>query len=173
MWSRNLNTVWDEFLGDRLFENAIDERRFPGAGNPRHRHEAAQRNLDRHILQVVEAGTVDGEPVFAKSPVLLRKRDLLDACEEFSGDRFRGVPKITHAAFSSDVPTLQPSDWADVHQVIGRFDGFFVMLDHQHCVATIPQFFEGADELLVVALVQANGGFIQDIKHPLESGSKL
>ena len=173
VWSRNVHAVRNELLGERFFENAVNQRGLPRARDSRNRHKAAQRDFDRHRLQVVEASTVDGEPTFGKRPPLLRERDLLKAREEFSRDRLRGVPEIAHTALGGDVSALQSGDRANVHQVIGGLDGLLVMLNHQHGVAAIPQFFQCPDQLLVVVLVQADGRLIQDVKHPLESGPKL
>ena len=62
---------------------------------------------------------------------------------------------------------------ADVHDVVGAADGFFVVLHDQHRVAQILQMGEGAQQPGVVPLVQADGGFVQDVHHAHQAGADL
>ena len=47
------------------------------------------------------------------------------------------------------------------------------MLDHQHAVAYIAQMFEGVDQAVVVALVQADAGFVQHVHHSSQARANL
>ena len=62
---------------------------------------------------------------------------------------------------------------ADVHQVVGGAHGVLVVLHHDEGVAHVPQLLQGAQELGVVPLVQADAGLVQDIEHPHEGGADL
>ena len=50
-----------------------------------------------------------------------------------------------------------------VHQIIGGADGVFVVFDDNHRVADVAQAGEGGKQSVVVALVEADGGFVQHI----------
>ena len=62
---------------------------------------------------------------------------------------------------------------ADVDHVVGYADGVLVVLDHQDGVAEIPEPLESLDQLVVVALVEADGGLIEDVEDPDEAGADL
>jgi len=47
------------------------------------------------------------------------------------------------------------------------------VLDHQHGVAEIAQPRQGVQQLAVVARVQADGGFVQDVQHTAQAGADL
>ena len=52
-------------------------------------------------------------------------------------------------------------------------DRFFVVLDHQHRVAEVAQVLERGEQALVVALVQADGGLVEDVQHAGETRAHL
>ena len=62
---------------------------------------------------------------------------------------------------------------SDVHDPVGRFDGVFVVFDHDERVAEITQGDERLDQSAVVALVQADAWFIENVEHPGEAGPDL
>ena len=45
--------------------------------------------------------------------------------------------------------------------------------DHNHAVAQIAQAFEGGEQAVVVALVQADGGFVQYVHHTGQAAADL
>ena len=47
------------------------------------------------------------------------------------------------------------------------------MLDYDEGVAQIPQLFEGGEQLVVVALVQADGGLVENVEHAHEARADL
>jgi len=57
--------------------------------------------------------------------------------------------------------------------MVRRHDGFFVMLDHDDGIADIPQVAQRAEQAFVVALVQADGGLIEDIHDTDQAGAYL
>ena len=54
---------------------------------------------------------------------------------------------------------------ADVDDVVGLQDRVLVMLDHEHGIAEVAQMLERVEQPRVVALMQADGGLVQHIKH--------
>jgi hypothetical protein len=55
----------------------------------------------------------------------------------------------------------------------GGLHGFPVMLHHHQGVADIPEVTQGAQQLDVVPLVQADGGLVEDVEDPGELRSHL
>ena len=62
---------------------------------------------------------------------------------------------------------------ADVNDVVGAANGFFVMLDHHQGVAFVAQGAQGVQQNMVVACMQANGGFVQHIANALQMAAQL
>ena len=62
---------------------------------------------------------------------------------------------------------------ADVDDVVGGADGVFVVLDDDDGVADVGEVSEGSDEAVVVALVEADGGLVEDVAGSDESGADL
>ena len=62
---------------------------------------------------------------------------------------------------------------ADVHDVVRTEDGPLVVFHHDDGVTEVPEVEQGLQQPVVVALVQADRGFVQHIHHPHESGSDL
>ena len=53
---------------------------------------------------------------------------------------------------------------AEVVEAVGSLQDFAVMLDHDDCVAEVSQFDEGVQQPTVVAGMQADGRFVQDLQ---------
>ena len=62
---------------------------------------------------------------------------------------------------------------ADVDEVISSADRIFVMFHHNHSVADITQVKQGFEQSVIVALVQADRGFIKNIHHTDQAGADL
>jgi len=62
---------------------------------------------------------------------------------------------------------------AQVDHVVGGADGPLVVLHHDHGVAEVAQALERADQLRVVALVQADRGLVEDVEHTHEARADL
>ena len=62
--------------------------------------------------------------------------------------------------------TVNPGAGTKVDDVICHADGFLVVLNHHHRIADIPHSAKGAEQLLVIPLVKANAGLVEDIDHP-------
>ena len=60
-----------------------------------------------------------------------------------------------------------------IDDVVGGADGVLVVLDDDHGVALVAQALERVYEPVVVALVQADGGLVEDIEHAHEAGADL
>ena len=68
-------------------------------------------------------------------------------------------------AHGDDTATVFTGAGPHVDDVIGRPDGLLVVLHHDHRVSQLAEAFERAQELGVVALVQADRRLIEDVQH--------
>ena len=78
-----------------------------------------------------------------------------------------GVPAATIS------PPWTPRAGAYVDDIVGCPHGVLVMLHHQQGVPQVPQVLHGFQQHIVVPLVQADGGLVQDIQDPHEGGADL
>ena len=62
---------------------------------------------------------------------------------------------------------------ADIHDIIRREHGILVMLHHNQGITQIPQTLQGRQQLIVVPLMQADAGLVQDIGHAHQAGADL
>ena len=76
-------------------------------------------------------------------------------------------------AGDDDVAAVRAGAGADVDQVVGGADAVLVVLDHEDGVADVAQAVERADQARVVALVQADGGLVEDVADADEAGADL
>jgi hypothetical protein len=62
---------------------------------------------------------------------------------------------------------------AKVNHPISGADGFIIVLHHQDGVAQVAQAFQRVQQAAVIARVQADGRFVQNIEHPHQLGTDL
>jgi nucleotide-binding universal stress UspA family protein len=68
-------------------------------------------------------------------------------------------------SLGDDVAAMDASTGADVDDVVGAADRFLVVLDDDHRVADVAQLLQRLQQALVVALVQTDRRFVEDIEH--------
>ncbi len=99
--------------------------------------------------------------------------DLDFAGEVLAGDGRWVVHDLLRGAFGDEVAAVLAGAGAEVEDVVGVADGVFVVLDDEDGVAEVAEVFEGGDEALVVALVEADGGLVEDVEDAAEAGADL
>ncbi len=68
---------------------------------------------------------------------------------------------------------MLPGPRADIHDIVRRPHGILVVLHHQHRVAQVPQMDQGVQQLVIIPLVEADAGLIQDIRHAHQTRADL
>ena len=53
----------------------------------------------------------------------------------------------------------------DIYDVVCTADSVLIVFHHQYRIAQVAQVGEGGEQSLVVALVQADGGLVEDVHH--------
>ena len=93
--------------------------------------------------------------------------------QQAAGDRGRIALQIGRRALRHDLPAQASGTRADVDQMMGAADGFLVMLHHHQGVALSLELRQRIEQDAVVARMQADGGFIQDVAHPAQVRAQL
>ena len=71
-------------------------------------------------------------------------------------------------AFRHHLAAMHAGAGAHVHHIVGGHDRVLVMLDDDDRVAEIAEVLEGFEEPRIVALMQADGGLVEDVEHARE-----
>ena len=79
--------------------------------------------------------------------------------------REAGFHHLIGRPLGHDVAAVDSGAGADIDDVVCHLDGVLIMLDDDHGVADVAEVTEGFEKPGVVALVQADGGFIKDIEN--------
>src|SRR6185436_19394137 len=69
--------------------------------------------------------------------------------------------------------TVNTSARAEVENVIGAADGIFVVLDNEDGIAEVTKAFEGFEEAFVIALVQADARFVENVENTDKASADL
>ncbi len=160
-------------LGERAVEDVVDEGAFAAAADAGDHGHDAERDADGQVLQVVLARAGDGEPLAGEGARLGAVQHGGGAGEIASGERLGAGHDLGRRALGDDVAAETARAGAEVEHVVGVADGVFVVLDDQHGVAQVAQLLEGLNQPVVVALVQADGGLVEDVEHAAQPRADL
>ena len=95
------------------------------------------------------------------------------AGEIAAGERLGAGHDLCRRALGDDVAAQAAGAGAEIENIVGVADGLFVVLDDEDGVAQVAQPFEGLDEAVVVALMQADGGLVENVEHAAQAGADL
>jgi hypothetical protein len=93
--------------------------------------------------------------------------------EALTGDGILVAQEFLEGTAGDDVTALSSRARTEVDDVIGAAHGGVVVLDDHEGVAARFEAGEGVEKLFVVAWVESDGGFIEDIKDAGEVGAEL
>ena len=162
-------------LGHGRVQGVIDQGRLARAGHPRHTGHQADGDVNRDAFEVVSTGVVQlqARGLRVKHPAFGGHLDAQRPTEVASGEAVGIVGDVLRRTLGEHAPTMHTSARPHVHHVIGGTDHVFVVLDDEHAVAQVAQVLEGADESVVVALVQPDAGLIEHIHHARQARANL
>ena len=83
------------------------------------------------------------------------------------------MSRSARAAVDDDFAPADCRPGPKVDDLVGFPDRLFVMFDDDDGIAHIAQMFEGVDQLLIVARMQADGGFIENVGDADKSAANL
>ena len=154
-------------------ENVIDERRFSRAADAGDADEETERNLDVDVLKVIVPSADDTEPLLAAGPALRRNQNLFLAGKVLSGEAVRMHYDVREGAGCHHLAAADAGARTEINEIVGRPHGLLVVLDDDDGVAHVAEFFEAAEQAVVVAWVQADARLVENIEHTNESAADL
>ena len=151
-------------LAEDGVERVAHQGALAAAAHPGHADELAQRQRQVHVLQVVAGGPEQLDlPAIAGAP--LPGHGNAEVAAEVAGRGAFALHQVARVALGHDAPAMLAGAGADIDQVVGAHHHLPVVLHHQHAVAAIAQFAQAADEAAVVARMQPDARFVQDVEH--------
>ena len=124
------------------------------------------------MLEVVDRAALYFELFAAALAAHLGHGDEFSAGEILTGDGI-ALQQLVHRALKYDLAAVAARARANVHDMIGREHGVLVVLDHDQRIAEVAQTLKGREQLVVVALMQADGRLVEDIQHAHERRADL
>ena len=116
------------------------------------------------MLQIVAAATAESQHMAIARTSHGRDRDGSLAVEVLGGNGV-GLQHVFDGALKHHLAALPSGTGTDVDDVVGMQHHVAVVLDDDDRIADVAQLFERVDEPVVVALVQSNAGFVEDVEH--------
>jgi hypothetical protein len=160
--------------GRQRIQRAVDQRGLAGAGHAGDAGQQAQGDLEIDALQVVAGGAASRSWRFGSGAWRFFGSSMRASAGKVGAGQGRlfGHDGVG-VALGHDRAAVHAGAGTDVDDVVGGADGVLVVLHHQHRVAQIAQVREGAQQALVVALVQADGRLVEDVHHAHQPGADL
>ena len=152
-------------VGQGRRERIGDKRAFARARYAGDHGERANGHLKRNVFQVILRGTrhLDGSTLGMAAG--LGHLDLTTARQIVCRERALRLHNLSGSSRRDHFPAALARAGPHVDHEVGAADGVLVVLDHDDGVAEIAQVLQRGDKPLVVALMQADRRFVQDIKH--------
>ena len=156
-----------------LIQHLVDQTGLSGAGNAGDTGEGPQGNGYVNILQIVLRCPGNRQEFAVSFPPLTGKGDYFHAGQVLSGDGILAGDDLIQGARSHDLTAAAARTGAHIHDEVRSAHGVLVMLHHDQGVADIPQMLQSSQKLIIVPLVQADRGFVQNIQHAHQGGTDL
>ena len=102
-----------------------------------------------------------------------RHLDCVAACQKAPGDAAVAVCHVGRRAGRHHLAAPLARAGAKVDHPVGCTDCLFVVLDHDHGVALVAEGLQSAEQLDVVAGMQADRRLVEHVEHPREAGADL
>ena len=119
------------------------------------------------------AGGTSAEGLSIAFQAFLRHGNVSLAGEKLPGDGAFAGRDLIRCSGKDQSASIAPGAWPQVNQPIGCSHGIEIMLDDDDCIAQIAQAGQGGEQFFIVALMQADAGFVKNIQHPHQSAADL
>ena len=116
---------------------------------------------------------MDGDLLAAALAAGRGERDRAAAGEVIGGEAGLAGEEVVERAGADHFAAVDSGAGAHVDDMVGGADAVLVMLDHQHGVAERFEALEGFEEAVVVLLVEADRGLVEDVEDAGEAGADL
>ena len=118
-------------------------------------------------------GTANGECGVRRPAALCRRRDAPPPGQKRARDRPRSRDDGRQRPRRDNLAALLAGAGTDVHQVVGRAHGGFIVLDYEHRVAQVAEGKQRGDEALLIAGMEADARLVQHVDDALQLGADL
>ena len=146
----------------------------PRAADAGDADEHAERNLDVDVLEIVVRRRRRSCSLFSLGARRVRRDfDLALAREKLPGDAALLFADLVERACDDDLAAAHAGAGAEVDDVVGGPHRVFVMLDDDDRVAQVAQPFERAEQAIVVARMQADRRFVENVEHADQAAADL
>ena len=156
-----------------LIDDLVDQRGLAAAGDAGDAGEGPQRHGDVDVFQVILPCAPHRQELPIAGAAGGRHLDALFPAEVLARQAIGIGHDLLRRAGGHHLPAVGSGAGADVDEVVGGPHGVLVVLHHNEGIAQIPQAAEGSQQLVVVPLVQADGGLVQNIQHPHQAAADL
>src|SRR6185437_16702946 len=150
----------------------VDERRLAAAADAGDDDELAKREFHVDIFEVIALGAFKLEKFTVALSPFFGDGNAPMAIEVFGGESVE-FENIGRASLGHHPSTMEAGLGTDVDEIVGCQHDIFVVLDDEHAVADVPQILECLDQAMVIALMEADTGLVEDIGDPLELRADL
>ena len=154
-------------------ENVVDQRGFSGARDAGDQNQSAERKRDIDVFQIVGVRAEDGQRCAVRRAALGGNRNVRASSEILAGERARIRSDFRGRADGHEFAAGLARTRAEIHDVIGAADGFFVVLDDEDRVAEIAQRFKCAEQAAIVARVEADRRLIENVENAAKARADL
>ena len=152
--------VFSKMLQKRGIEDLLHQRGFTRAGNARHHGERMQGNAHVNVLQVVLARAFQFKVADSVAADFWQRNahfsGHVQRCKAGSGFFIDICKRPCKNYFAAVYACFR----ADVYQIIGIFNHFFLVFHHDDCVAEVPQAFQHFNQPTRIARMQADAGLV-------------
>ena len=93
--------------------------------------------------------------------------------QRLPGNGLPEFPEFPQRSGSDYLAAVSSGSGAEVDDMVGPRHRLIVMLHHEEGISLAAEGFQGVEELVVVAGVQANGGFVENVEDAPQIGSEL
>src|SRR6266852_228678 len=162
-----------KLLREGAIENVVDESGLAGTGNAGDHGKQAERQGDIDFLEIVGAGAKNLDGFAVGAAALFGDRNFSGAAEVLAREGRSGGFDLRWFTLGHEVAAGVARAGAEVHNEIGAADGVFVVLDDEYSVPEIAKMFEGAEKSCVIAGVEADARFIENVENAAKARTDL
>ena len=157
----------------RFVQNFIDQRGFSRTRHTGNTNHLAQREVHRNVLQVVFPRLDNAQHLAVAFPSDGRDLDKFASRQVRARDAALRLADIGNAARRHDLAAVYARAGTDIDNIVRLTHGVLVMLDNDQRVAEVAQTLHSGDQLVVVALVQADARLVQHIQNARQRAADL
>ena len=152
----------------------VNQRGFARTGDARHASQQTDRERDIDPLEVVAARAVHNElALWVGRSAVFRCGDPQGPGEVTSRER-SGMPgDFFGGPLGHDLPAMHARSGSEVDDMVTGADRVFIVFDDQYRIAEIAQMAQRLNQSFVIALMQADRGFIEHIHDPGQTRTNL